>query len=212
METSSVCNSDITFGAKPVIKASVLKKVAEGINEFVPKEAQIVELSYSNPHDAEALAVLKNKWVNGRLTEVICSPSNIETRKVYALTAQNSDFEKIDSSKILGLADVDIKDGNATMRFLQAAPEFVDNSKRSVRNVGLAMVRGLIEKFRADGLASIDLFSEQKLKPFYKKVSSHFVDKPSTMESSTNLVLYLREPQKNNLQTELQQITYPIFG
>ena len=191
MESSCVKKSNITFGAKPLIKVSVLQRLSENAMEFVPKETHIVEMSYINQQDAKALAVLRNKWVDGKFTEMICSPSTSEARKIYALTTQCSDLENIDTSQVLGLADVNIKNGNANLRFLQAAPRFVDSPNRPTKNIGKSLIQGLVEKFRTDGLKSMDLFAEHKLKPFYKKVCPQILDKESTIDSCTNLILYL---------------------
>lgn len=193
MESSCVKKSDFAFGAKPILKTSVIKKITRDVSEFVPIEANIVELDLNNAKDAIAIATLKNNWANGRLTEIICSPFSSEARKLYAVTSQNTNFENIDTNQILGLADCFIKDGNANLRFLQAKPEFVDNPNRTIKNIGASLVQGLTEKFKLDGLTSLDVFAEQKLKPFYRKICPQIQDKESTMDSCTNLILYLNK-------------------
>jgi len=39
----------------------------------------------------------------------------------------------------------------------------------------------------------MDIFVEQKLKPFYRKICPQIQDKESTMDSCTNLILYLNK-------------------
>lgn len=178
--------STLNFKAKPIMPSKVMKKVA---GEYFPKDAHIIEMSYSDLNDAKALETIKDKWAKSQFAAMICSNYTFPQRKVYAITTQTQDFANPVPEKIMGLADFILKGENANLRFLQADPNIINSTDRTILGVGKNLLLGLVENFKSSGIKTMDLFAEQRVKPFYKKVFPTIKDKESTMDSYTNLIL-----------------------
>lgn len=179
----------LNFKAKPVMPSKVLKKIA---GNYLPKEAHIIEMNYSDIKDAKALDVIKEKWAKSQFSAMICSNYTSPQRKIYAITSQNNDFANPVPEKIMGLADFLLKGDNANLRFLQADPNIINSSDRTIIGVGKNLMEGVVENLKSLGFKTMDLFAEQRVKPFYKKVFPTIQDKESTMESYTNLILDIK--------------------
>lgn len=178
--------SSFNFKAKPIMSTKVLEK---SMGKYLPKEAHIIEMSYSDVKDAKALDAIKDKWAKSQFAMMICSPSQLPQRKIYAITTQNKNFSEPNPDMVMGLADFQFKDKNASLRFLQADPNIINSTDRTILGVGKNLMIGLVENFKSSGIKTMDLFAESRVKPFYKKVFPTIKDKESTMDSYTNLIL-----------------------
>lgn len=179
------------FKARHLLKTSVLKKALESSGKRLPEEAHVIEMSFLDSMDAKALETLKHSWLKAPFAEIICSPSNLQGRKIYAITTQKEGFEEVNPDKILGIADFYLKEKNANLRFLQANPRIIEENDRSIVGIGKAFMQGLAGLLKKSGYETMDLYAEQRVKPFYQKTFPTIRDKESTMESYTNLCLDL---------------------
>ncbi len=178
--------SSCNFKAKPIMPTKVLEKC---LDKYIPKEAHIIEMSYSDVKDAKALEVIKDKWAKSQFAMMICSPYELPQRKIYAITTQNSDFSNPEPEKLMGLADFLLKGDNANLRFLQIDPNIINSTDREILSVGKNFMKDIVENFKSSGFKTMDLFAEPRVKPFYKKVFPTIKDKESTVDSYTNLIL-----------------------
>lgn len=181
--------STLNFKAKPIMPSKVMKKVA---GEYFPINAHVIEMSYSDVNDAKALETIKDKWAKSQFAAMICSNYTSPHRKVYAITTQTQDFANPVPEKIMGLADFILKGENANLRFLQADPDIINANNRAILGVGKSLMKGVVENLKLLGFKTMDLFAEQRVKPFYKKVFPAIQDKESTMENYTNLILNIK--------------------
>lgn len=187
-----VCNkySSTNFRGNHLLKTNVMRKFA---TEYLPKEANIVEVSFTNPEDSQALQELPKLWENAEFISIITSPSSAPNRKIYAITTQTEEFGKINPSEILGVADFYLNGKNATLRFLQADSNIIKQEERNIKGIGKNLMYGMVEYLKRLGFETMDLFAESgRKKPFYKKIFPTIKDKPCTSESSTNLILDLK--------------------
>lgn len=189
MNNISFNSTTPTFKAKPLLKTNVLKKALNSAEEYLPKEANIIEMSYENPEDSKVLETIKNDWVGAEFTPMICSSYTTPERKIYAITSQKENFEKPDADKILGVADFAIKGDKALLRFLQADSRIIKEKNREIKGVGKAIMQGIIKHLKTLNCNSMDLYASRDVQPFYKKIFPSIKNKPTTMESSTNLIL-----------------------
>lgn len=173
---------NIHFGAVHLKNAQVLKCVTTA-KEF-PVDVSLVEMNHNNPNDKKALDELKTIWADGRFTEITCSESFIPNRKVYALTTQKYSFDNINPNKVIGLADGILNSDNLYLRFIQS-------NHKEYKHAGKAMLETIVENAKSFGAKTMDVFVEENIKPFYRKVFPQIKDKPCTQESSTNLILDL---------------------
>lgn len=181
-------NPNTNFNGVHLMRTNVLKKIGK---EYLPHEANIVEMSFNNPEDVKALEELPKIWKGGEFTDIIASSSTSPNRRIYAITTQTGDFERIDSTKILGAADFSLHGKNANLRFLQAKPSIISQPEREITGIGKYLMQGICKYFKEQGMETMDLFSTWRVKPFYKKIFPTIEDKPSTCDSNTNLILKL---------------------
>ncbi|MCM1265541.1 MAG: hypothetical protein NC200_05005 [Candidatus Gastranaerophilales bacterium] len=187
-----VCNrtNNTSFSGTHLLETKVLKKAVQG---YLPKKANIVEVNFSNPEDLKALEELPKSWQGAEFISIITSPSSAPNRKVYAITTQTDNFDKLKPSEILGIADFYLAEKNATLSFLQADSNIIKQQERDIKSIGKQLMYGLCEHFKQLGIETMDLFAESgRKKPFYKKIFPTIMDKPSTCDSYTNLVLDLK--------------------
>ncbi|MCR5264963.1 MAG: hypothetical protein K6E29_00030 [Cyanobacteria bacterium RUI128] len=171
------------------MKTNVLKKAAKELKQYIPHEANIVELDYSVPADKKAAEELYKTWQGAEFIPIITSSSSSPTRHIYAITTQNSGYENIDASKIMGIADFDLKGTHSHTRFLQAKPEIINQPDRDIKGVGRALMQGVISHFKGLGVEDMKVFVRHTEKPFYRNIFPNIEDKLSTAEDSSNMIL-----------------------
>ena len=186
MMWNSVENCSPNFGARHLLKTNVIKKVA---NEAKSIEANLVEMKFADVNDSAVLENLRSSWSKGEYTQMICSPSYDNSRKIQALTLQKDGFERLDEDKILGLIDFRKNGEKATIRFLQGKPSIVYSQNRDISKIGEALCKGFRQLLGEEGVKSVDVFVEKSKQPFYRKVFPDIRDKVSNQDSYTNMIL-----------------------
>jgi len=141
-------------------KANYLKTVTipcrSSQNEDVPKEASVVEFDKSDENDLRSLSDVADLWDDKSST--FAYPIYMEAKDKTApeahyigLTLQNSDYNKINPQKVLGLAVFDEKDAPENqLGWLQVDPSnnFSDSlSNRSCKNVGTTLIDYVKERY-----------------------------------------------------------------
>lgn len=185
MDSSNFNSANINFGARHIAKTKILKKASD---KYLPREAHIVEFNFRNMNDKKTINILKEKWKDAKYTQMICS-SYSNNRHVYALTTQKSNFRKLNPDSIMGLADIYLERKNASLKFLQVNPKYINKKDSQAKGIGKSLMHGIVNKLKKQKCEYIDLYALPNIKPFYRKIFPKILDKLSTKESYTNMVL-----------------------
>lgn len=174
---SNNCNSP-SFNGVLLGKTKIFKRSANGSLENV----HFVEMDSKNPFDKFTLSSLKKVWASGRFTEMICSKTGNPNDKIYALTTQADNFEQINPHKVVSLAYGARYDDVFHLIFLQS-------KHNEYRHAGKATLLSIADNAKINGVKTVEVFVEERIKPFYRKVFPNIKDKPCTKENSTNMIL-----------------------
>lgn len=140
--------NNISFTAK-YIKSACIQKIP--FEDGIPKETKVscIELDPENNADLDAAFNVAERWnTNEGYPDYIALsmkyPPNepgVQDR-YYALTTQNNNFEIPDPEKIIAISQVNIKDNEAHIEFLQAKPVKTNNHNEPFvyKKVGTAML------------------------------------------------------------------------
>ena len=178
---SNNCNSP-SFNGVLLGKTKIFKRSANGSLENV----HFVEMDSKNPFDKFTLSSLKNIWASGRFTEMICSKTGNPNDKIYALTTQADNFEQINPNKVVSLACGARYDDVFRLRFLQTKYD-------EYKHAGKATLLSIADNAKINGVKTVEVFVEERIKPFYRKVFPNIQDKPCTKESSANMILKIAD-------------------
>ena len=163
--------NSICFSANFVNKAQI-KKIVGG-SEY-KDYAYLVKIDPYNSADINALQDTSKYWQYGNLATniyyVACAVRNgskyYKNHEVYALTKQASDYENLDSDKILGLVNADKKlDGSFFIEQLQANPDIIYSHEPEYKGIGSAILTSL--KQLTDKITCYP--SPSSLRIFYEK-------------------------------------------
>ena len=186
-----VCRNNTQFCGTHIMKTSVLKKAGQELKQYLPHEANIVELDYNLPADKKVAEDLCKTWKGAEFIPIISGWTTSPTRRVFAITTQNSGYENLDASKIMGMADFSLNGTRAHTRFLQAKPEIINQPDRDIKGVGRSLMQGMMSHFKDQGYQDMTVFVRRTEKPFYRNIFPNIQDKPCTAEDSTNMILNL---------------------
>ena len=173
------------------MRQDVLKKLKEKSNKYVPTEAHIVELDYNTQTDKKVLSELYKNWTDAEFIPMITNSTTSPTRKIFAITTQNSAYDNLNTDEILGIADISLKDSHVHTRFLQANPNIINQTDRETKGLGRSLMQGIMSYFKELGFEDMKVFVRQSEKPFYRKIFPNIEDKFSTADDSSNMILKL---------------------
>ena len=168
--------NSVSFGAKPISIINI-KKLDKSLNKYVDYSVNFVQIDGSNRFDLTAINTVAQKWKGATYIKKIATASHwIQTRDfveidVYALTAQQKNFDKLKPNKILGLAEMRNDNKNPENRILQhlqvkpSAINLENNDKKTYKRTGTAILTSLKKIYN-----NISLFADSpSTEKFYKK-------------------------------------------
>ena len=165
----------INFTANRIKNVNIARKY---YNSYKPCRVSLVEMDPANQKDIDAIYKITDKWDESftaftydDMRTVKANPELKSQLHVYALTTQNSDFDKIKPSKILGVAEIveRYSDGNK-IEVLQTNPDFIKgsfNEKPKFKNIGKQLVSFVKKAF---GDKPLYLNPTCTAVPFYEKL------------------------------------------
>lgn len=137
-------NTQINFRAKFKNPVQILKKDISG--HYVPHNAAFVELEPDNANDIKALANINRYWAERDQYACNIYTTALELRRnkdlniftrIFAVTEQNDNFEKLNDEKILGLAEVSTrKPKEYYISYIQVDPKNVYSITPEFKRVG----------------------------------------------------------------------------
>ena len=122
------------FKATFVNKVNIGKLADESKRLYNNVPVSFIKIDPQNPQDIEALERASKEWIYGNFTtnmyHTACAIRNgskyYNNHGVYGLTSQETDFEKLDSNKILGLIHISPNEDKSTfIEHLQVNPEYL---------------------------------------------------------------------------------------
>lgn len=171
-----------TFKANFVNKSLVGKVIDNNCHNYTDRYVSFVKIDPFNARDIDALKSASDYWISDRFSKNIyyaaCALKNSSKfyrgHEVYALTSQPSDFEKLDSEKILGLVHIaPFYDTPLFIEHLQVNPEylprysmFTKTKEPEYKGIGTSIINALKQMSN-----KISCFpsSEKSVKDFYIK-------------------------------------------
>lgn len=171
------------FGARFVTgipKIHVKKLNSNG--EYKKTPAHFVELLPNCMGDILALSETVKSWKNEKFASSVFASMLKKmkgnplytNRKIYAITTQNKNINKLDSKQILGVTEGIVnKNYDVYLEALQVNPNYVYAEKPEYKGVGTAILKSLKNIYYKIQLISA---SEKYVKDFYKK--NEFIDLP----------------------------------
>lgn len=176
-------NNNITpvnFGAT-FIKSVEIKKFNPKTNLYKPIKASVVKYDVYNKYDLKSMKTAVRDW-NGQVFaenivenagEMRDSDYKKAQNQIYLLTEQNENFDRLKSSKILGMANMkQWFDSSDELAYLQTRPDSMHTFKRRpFKGVGKALIDTMKDMYK-----KIELTASYSAKQFYEKQDFKIID------------------------------------
>ena len=165
----------VNFTANHIKNVTIAKK---HFNKYKPCRVSLVELDAANKNDVKVISDTAGKWDISftcfTYEDMIDAQANTEAfdaLKVYALTKQKTDFDKMKYSDVLGVIEVkkDYKNGNK-VEVLQTNPKFIKekfNPLPAFKHIGKRLTKFVKEEF---GTKPLYVHPTRKAMPFYERL------------------------------------------
>jgi len=169
-------NNNVNFGAKYISPAVVKQKIG---TKWKDAQVNFIQLETAKTEDRKALGYVKYLWHEKNLTPAIEEEGLVlgGAARIYALTSQADNFEKIEPSKVLGLMTTDrLGKGKESVEIFKigTTPRYAyeqNKHARSVRHIAKAMVDSFKELVKNNSKARVVVnFAEPHDMKFLKKV------------------------------------------
>ena len=172
--------SSVTFGAK-YLNSVRIQKYNKQLKKFVPYDVNFVRIDGANRNDLDVLDNIAKTWSNAKYLQTIVTAAHWMDKKpdaqikVYAITTQRGNFDKLRPHNILGLAEMtkdDDFENSYLLHRLQVKPEEPDRrhtKMKKYKRVGSSMLKALKNEYD-----SITLYAEEGTEAFYK--SNGFIE------------------------------------
>lgn len=167
--------NNTNFKAKFVGKTEI-KKLNTLKNEYEKYGVSFLEFDASNKNDLKAMKNISRYWCDSQFAWDVCQSAdaifhealNPKTNKVYLLTKQKDNFEKLKPDEVLGLADVETKkyengEDYLYIHRLQTNPDFLDKEQPFFKHIGTGILN-ILKSFNK----VIELNSISSARGFYK--------------------------------------------
>ena len=168
-------NSNISFSANFKNYVKILKR-DQVSGKYFPADVAFVTIDSRNLSDLRALKEVYDNWGRDVLTEGVLNAAVSKSygdkyfsrNKIYALTSQSENFEKLNPSKILGVADIRVlgSKGNIFLEHLKVCPFLKGEQNPDIKKVGTAILNSLKAKFVQIFLVSLN---KPEVKDFYRR-------------------------------------------
>ena len=175
-------NPSISFGAK-FITTQNIKQLDHISKQYLPYKISIVQVDGKKESDVKAVYNAIKNWKNasyaqsiqGVLNSIFADFLSPEEFSVFAVTTQKKNHSKLNSKKILALAEVDThRKDKIHLDYLQVDPSFMHTSNsRKYKGIGSCVLDFLKNNFRMP----ITLQSDFKVTDFYIKNKFDLIEK-----------------------------------
>ncbi|MBP3820420.1 GNAT family N-acetyltransferase [bacterium] len=165
-------NNNTAFGAK-FIKFEKIKKLKTAEKTYENIYASFVEINPQNQNDISALSKTAKYWENEKFAGNIYLTAKELTKqtknigKIYALTEQKGNFEKLEFKKILGITNIIKEDTKCIyLDHIQTNPAYIYDVMNKFKGIGSGILNSLKSLYNVITLISLDT---KATKNFYRK-------------------------------------------
>lgn len=149
--------NNLNFRAKHLSNVNIDKLNSKN-GKFEPEEVSLVEFDPKNMFDTMAICYTPRNWPREQFASAIAyqamlmseNPYEDEPNSIYIMTQQKDNFDYLDDSKILGLAEIEKENkGVYRLNYIQTDPEksSLINSRSEYKNIGKKMLDFLKTKY-----------------------------------------------------------------
>ncbi len=174
--------NSVNFGAKFLTNTEISKYNPKK-KTYQPLNVSLVEIEPASNDDLRTLVNVAKGWGKNHTyaTDIASTASGIagdflpaENFKIYALTRQDENYEKLNEHKILGLAQIELeKHQPAELAYLQVNPETAYASDtRQYKQIGTGFINVLKKIYNK----AITLSSVYSATNFYEKNGFELID------------------------------------
>lgn len=150
--------TQISFGANFLRKMPV-KVYSYNQKAYKPAEASLVELNPLDINDVNALEDTARNFGGETLANNVYIHANSAFQRgkagnmrLFALTKQGNDFQKLNTADILGVAEISLsktEQSGIELKNLQVRPQYAHASRRRyIKNIGASIVNYLKETYK----------------------------------------------------------------
>lgn len=141
-----------------------IKKLNKNKNRYIPQKVAFIKFDLNTIEDKKALKNMDSEWPYTFARSINKSILKQKDAEVYALTLQNDSFEKIETNKILGLAEiVAIEDTDSHfLEYMQIHPDYAYKKglfQRDYKNIGTALLNSIKKLDFIKKISTNSLFS-----------------------------------------------------
>ena len=181
-----------SFGAK-YLNNCFIGKLDESTNKYNQVPSSFIQIDPKNENDIEALANVAKYWRNSKFSTNIyyaaCASRNeskyYKNNKIFALTSQLSDFDRLDDLKILGIVNVnELEPKHFFGEHIEVHPDIVYSVIPEYKGVGTALDKSLKQFCNKMSIFPLKLKS---VRDFVKR--NGYIEHPS----NTNLFVWYRD-------------------
>jgi len=148
--------SSISFKSN-YIKPLCIQKKSSVEDNYVNSKASLVEIDMTNSSDVSAVDNLPALWGKKKIAKEVKKIYNYEEsntpKHVYAVTLQSSNFDQLNSKKVLGIVQLDTRADNINeLDYLQVNPKcaktyVAGEDRRPYKNIGSSLLNSLKELY-----------------------------------------------------------------
>ena len=150
-----------------------------------PTKASLIELTRRDINCIDDIAELWDTRITEMLSASMYQPlKGTVDQKVYAISTQDKNFEKVSPKKVLGIFEVTDRNDVYALEYLEVKPsQAYGKKKRTFTEVGKACIDFIKSKFKQK---DVEIYALEDAIPFYEKMGC--VRQPHTDSASWFLI------------------------
>lgn len=172
--------SQINFNAK-FLNNVTIQKLNPKTNNYIPTTASFVEFEPQNAKDFEAIKNAVTNWegqvfatsIGTNAENIIKGTISNKINRIFMLTTQKDNFEKLDKEKVLGLANMEqLPNKPNELRYFQVKPDSkFGTNNRKFRHVGKEMLKSIQHIYKKG-----QLMASYSAANFYARMGLELID------------------------------------
>lgn len=174
-------NSNIGFRARLLPNKAFAEVLHSGKNKYIPAKFACVQFYPNDDNDFKALRNAGRYWINGyagnieySAEEIRFGLANKRKTKIFGVTAQPDNFEKIDDTKLLLLCEIENVTKNILrIAHIQACPDITGRIQPAFKHIGTGFINILKKMYPAKIIVAKSAYSATG---FYEKNGFSIID------------------------------------
>ena len=144
-------------------------KSVQVLKDNKPVNVSLIELTHKDINCIDDIAELWNTDIIQKLANSMYLPlSGTKNPKVYAISTQDKNFDKVSPQKVLSMFEVTERDNSYALEYLEVKPtQKYENKKRRFSNIGKACIDYIKSRFKR---RDVEIYALESAAPFYAKM------------------------------------------